>query len=100
MILEDLYCLVDDFFKEFMPEWYASLLENQIRRKPWSCQMSPNEIMVITILFHRQQYRNFKEFYLMHVQKQMENDFPKLLSDSRFVEQMQSITLSTGTVTF
>jgi len=93
MILEDLYCVVDDFCKEFMPEWYASLIENKVKQKPWSCQMSPSEIMVIMILFHRQQYRNFKAFYLMHVQQHMKKDFPKLLSYSRFVEQMQSITV-------
>lgn len=93
MILEDLYCAVDDFCKEFMPEWHASLIENQVKQKPWSCQMSPSEIMVILILFHQQQYRNFKAFYLMHVQQHMKNDFPKLLSYSRFVEQMQSITV-------
>jgi len=93
MILEDLYCLVDDFCKTFMPEWHASLIENQIRQKPWSCQMSPSEIMLIMILFHQQQYRNFKTFYLMHVQKYMSTDFPTLLSYSRFVEQMKSITV-------
>jgi len=93
MILEDLYCVVDDFCKEFMPEWYASLIENKVKQKPWSCQMSPSEIMVIMILFHQQQYRNFKAFYLMHVQQHMKKDFPKLLSYSRFVEQMQSITV-------
>ena len=76
MILEDLYCLVDDFCKTFMPEWHASLIENQIRQKPWSCQMSPSEIMLIMILFHQQQYRNFKTFYLMHVQKYMSKYFP------------------------
>ena len=92
MSLEDLYCEVDDFCKEFMPEWHASLLEHGVRRKEWSCTMSPSEFMVIVILFHQQQYRNFKAFYLLYVQKHLKNEFPRLLSYSRIVEKMQSIS--------
>lgn len=93
MSLEQLYCNVDDFCKVFMPEWHASLIEYQLKRKPWSCRMSPSEIMVIVILFHQQQYRNFKAFYLLYVQKHLKKEFPKLLSYTRFVEQMQSISV-------
>ena len=92
MSLEELYCEVDDFCKAFMPKWHASLLEHGVRRKEWSCTMSPSEIMVIVILFHQQQYRNFKAFYLLYVQKHLKNEFPRLLSYSRFVEKMQCVS--------
>ena len=93
MSLEELYCKVDDFCQSFMPEWHASLIENKIRQKPWSCRMSLSEIMTLVISFHQQQYRNFKAFYLFHVQKNLKKEFPHLLSYSRFIEQMQSITV-------
>ena len=93
MSLEELYCNVDDFCKVFMPEWHASLIENKLRQKQWSCCMSASEIMTLVILFHQQQYRHFKAFYKMHVQKNLKKEFPILLSYSRFIEQMQSITV-------
>jgi hypothetical protein len=93
MILEDLYCQVDDFCQAFMPKWHESLIDNGLRKKPWSCQMSGSEIMTIIILFHQQKYRDFKTFYTKHVQVYWRKAFPKLLSYSRFVEQMKSVTL-------
>lgn len=93
MILEDLYCQVDDFCQAFMPEWHKSLVDNGVRKKPWSCQMSCSEIMTILLLFHQQRYRDFKTFYTKHVQLYLQKEFPKILSYSRFVEQMKSATL-------
>ena len=93
MILEEIFCLVDDFCNEFMPEWESQLLTNKVQHKPWQCQMSASEIMTILLLFHSQRYRDFKTFYLGHVQTYLKNAFPKLLSYSRFVEQKKSVTM-------
>jgi hypothetical protein len=64
MILEELYCQVDDFNQGFMCEWEATLIENKVSKKSWECQMSASEIMTIMILFHQKNYRTFKHLGL------------------------------------
>ena len=93
MILEEMFCQVDDFCNLFMPSWETCLLEQGLQKKTWQCQMSSSEIMTILILFHQQRYRNFKTFYTEHVQKYLKKEFPDLLSYSRFVEQKKRVTI-------
>ena len=93
MILEELFCLIDDFCKEFIPQWQAELIDRGLAKKTWLCQMSASELMTILVLFHQQQYRNFKTFYIGHVAMYMKQAFPLLLSYSRFVEQMKRIIM-------
>jgi hypothetical protein len=45
--------------------------------------------MTIVILFHMSGYRNFKDFYLVCVSRELRPYFPKLLSYSRFVQVME-----------
>ena len=93
MILEDLFCQVDDFCQAFMPDWERSLIDQVACRKAWQCQMAPSEIMTVVILFHQASYRNFKNFYIGYVQRFLKAEFPCLLSYGRFVEQKKRITL-------
>ncbi|MBH8551880.1 hypothetical protein I8751_05705 [Nostocaceae cyanobacterium CENA357] len=53
-----------------------------------ACALS---VMTILIAFHQKHYRNFKRFYLEHVEKQWECAFPGLPSYQRFVEWMPSV---------
>ncbi len=48
--------------------------------------MSPAEIMTVIILFHRSNYRDFKNFYLGYVHQHLNTAFPDLLSYTRFLE--------------
>ena len=69
-VLVSIFCNVDDFCKEFEPEWRKILLENQVRqlienkkkrnRRP---ALSLSEAMTIVILFHKTGYRTFKGYY-------------------------------------
>lgn len=93
MVLEELFCMVDDFCISFMPQWENTLIEEGICQKTWQCRMSPSEIITILLLFHQHQYRNFKHFYLGYVKRFMRSDFPDLLSYNRFVEQQKRILL-------
>jgi hypothetical protein len=36
MILEDLFCQVDDFCQAFMPDWEQSLIDQGVCRKAWA----------------------------------------------------------------
>jgi hypothetical protein len=42
--------------------------------------------MTILILFHQSHYRTFKAFYTEHVCVHLCNEFPSLVSYTRFVE--------------
>ena len=79
--LIELFCHVDDFCAVFEPEWNSSLLGN----KPTSCALSMSEVLTILILFQLSGWRCFKYFYSYLLQSHRQ-DFPKLLSYSRFVE--------------
>jgi len=52
-----------------------------------------SEIMTIVIHFHQSQYRNFKAYYTEHVSKQLNSEFPALVSYNRFVELMPRVQL-------
>lgn len=87
--ITELFCLVDDFAKQFDQLCAQERLPYQkkkIRNRPY--QLSLSEIMTILLLFHRSNYRTFKHFYLFHVRFNMNRLFPKLVSYSRFVQLM------------
>jgi hypothetical protein len=48
-------------------------------------QLTLSEIMTIIIYFHQWMYRNFKSYYLEHVCKYLQREFPGLVSYERFV---------------
>jgi Transposase DDE domain len=86
----DLFCSVDEFWQRFEPLWQRELLAAGRRRRRRG-RMSPSELMTILILFQQSQYRTFKAFYLKQVQQYWREEFPRLVSYSRFVELMPSV---------
>ena len=87
MSLEDLYCDVDEFCRVFLPAWHRRLLTDgtRQRRRRRTSRLTLSEIMTILIYFHQAQYRNFKAFYLLHIDRHCRGEFPNLLSYNRFV---------------
>jgi hypothetical protein len=94
-ILVSIFCDVDDFCKEFEPEWRKILIENQNNRlgksktrnrKP---ELSLSEAMTIIIMFHKTGYRTFKDYYARLVSG-LKQYFPKLMSYIRFVNLMKT----------
>lgn len=84
--LTELFCSIDDFWKNFEPLWKEKLLsegKSDSRRKPGLCL---SEIMTLVVLFHVIGYRNFKNFYNGYVLTFLKKDFPNLPSYNRFVE--------------
>lgn len=85
MSLLELFCDVDDFWQAFEPGWLQAQLTQgtiTLRRKMQLCE---SEIMTILILFHQSNYRTFKALYIEYVMKHLSNEFPNLVSYSRFV---------------
>jgi hypothetical protein len=84
----DLYCSVDAFWQRFEPRWERELLASGQRRRRRATRLHPTEILTILILFQQSGYRTFKGFYLEHVQVQLRQEFPRLVSYTRFVDLM------------
>jgi hypothetical protein len=97
-VMEDmlilLFCLVDDFCKEFLPEWQKHLIAQNIKKRKRETQLSPSEIMAIYIHFHQSHYRDFKNYYLHYVSVHLKKFFPGLVSYPRFVSLIKSILVA------
>jgi hypothetical protein len=83
--LVELFCDVDDFCQTFVPQWEAHLLTMDSRQRQRAGYMHLSEMMTIVIDFHQSRYRNFKAYYIEHVQVHLRREFPTLISYSRFV---------------
>jgi len=86
MSLLELFCHVDDFCRQFVPEWLQLQLTSGAIQRPRSTPLSVSEIMTILIWFHCSHYRTFKAYYIEDVQRHLRAEFPTLVSYSRFVE--------------
>ena len=86
MCITELFCSIDDFWKNFELEWNEHLLGSGKPKKGPDPELAVSEMMTIVILFHQSGYRTFKHFY-QHVSNHFKQEFPKLISYSRFVYQ-------------
>lgn len=93
MNLTALFCNIDDFCDNFMPEFNKKLIESNEKKRNRSTQLSTSEMMTIVILFHQMGYRNFKIFYTGYVSVHLKNAFPKLVSYERFIALMPSLLI-------
>jgi Transposase DDE domain len=96
-LLISIFCDVDDFCKEFEPEWRKILIESQSNRligdkkkRNRKTEMSLSEAITIVTMFHKTRYRTFKDYYNRFVLFFLKSYFPKLLSYSRFVNLMKT----------
>jgi len=93
MSLEALFCDVDDFCQDFMPEWQNQQITGGERKRRRAGQLTASEIMTLIIYFHQSQYRHFKGYYLFHVRRYLKEAFPGLVSYQRFVALMPSVLI-------
>lgn len=91
----DIFYLCDEFSKEFelfYPK-HALREDNSKKHRNKPNRLSDSEVMTILIAFHLSGMRNLKAYYLFYICKHMCNDFPKLVSYTRFVELQQRILM-------
>ena len=91
----EIYCMTDDFCKEFALQQEKYMVEDTThkhRHKP--NRMNDAEIMVILILFHSGGFRCFKHYYKEYVCKHLIHLFPHPVSYNRFVELGKKVLLS------
>jgi len=92
MSLLELFCDVDDFCqygKAGQPKKLRSKNGQRVRQP----RLRESEIMTIVIHFHQSGYREFKDYYIEHVQVHLQTEFPQLVSYSRFVRLMQRVVV-------
>jgi transposase len=85
-----LFVQVDDFCKVFLPPFEQQLLASGVRQRRRDRSLSISEVMTILIHFHQSHYRNFKAYYCEQVLPHLRNEFPGLVSYTRFVDFMPS----------
>ncbi|SCZ70431.1 IS982 family transposase [Photorhabdus luminescens] len=89
--LVELFCDVDDFCRVFIPLWEQQCIEEGHRQRRRHGRMSASGIMTIVIAFHMSHYRDFKNFYFGLVRRYPQQDFPTLLSYTRFLGVVSSV---------
>ncbi len=55
--------------------------------------MSDAKMITILVLFHSNTFRNFKHFYIFYVCREIKDEFPNLLSYTRFVERIPRVAV-------
>lgn len=92
--LTELFCLMDDFCKEFEGELKKHLLENGQKTRHRATGLSLSEMMTLVVLFHQLRYRQFKAFYIHHVRQSLSREFPNAPSYTRAVALMPRCALA------
>ena len=88
MSLIALFVDVDDFCQSFHAFLDGRRLGISTGRRGPKCRLSLSEVMTLIIYFQQSHYRTFKAFYTNYVQVHLRDEFPDLVSYSRFVELM------------
>jgi hypothetical protein len=87
--LVEIFCDIDNFCKQFEPEWRKHLIEhfeNQpVEKRNRQGHLFLSEIMTIATYFHITRFRTFKDYYILYVIPVLRSYFPRLVSYSRFV---------------
>lgn len=86
--ITEIFCIVDDFCKEFEKVKAGHELDDNCSRKTRnrSFNLSDSEVITILIFFHAGQFRNLKHYYMQYVQVHLRKEFPKTVSYNRFTE--------------
>jgi len=93
--ITEIFCLIDDFCKEFEKAKSGHILNenNDVKRRNRSCKLSDSEVICILVLFHYGQFRNLKHFYNDYVCVHMKSEFPETVSYNRFVELQKKVIM-------
>ena len=94
MTIITLFCKIDDFFlayEKWKPATHCLPETTPLETRGRPRHLHPSEVMTILIAFHQSQYRTFKHFYERHVCVYWVNEFPQLVSYSRFVQLKKEV---------
>ena len=83
-----LFADLDDFCQSFEPSFRTKQLESGTARRQRQATLILSEVMTIIICFQQSGDRTFKDYYHKEVCLHLRDEFPNLVSYSRFVELM------------
>ena len=92
-ILTRIFVEVDDFCKSIEKELRAHRIEDGKVHRNRASGLSESELISIVIAFHQSGFRTLKHFYL-HLCQHAKDLLPGLVSYSRFISLMSTITFS------
>lgn len=87
-----LYVDVDDFWQPFRESYEQRLIADGHRHRRREAELTVSEMMTILIAFQTSHFRTFKHFYL-YLLHQHRDDFPNLISYSRFIQWLPRMTV-------
>jgi IS5 family transposase len=98
MELVTLFYLIDEFCKDYEPQWQQSLLDSGLKQRRTTSRLSLSEILTITIYFHLSGYRMFKWYYEREICGSGfgARCFPAAVSYTRFLELMRDSLVPLG----
>jgi len=84
----EIFCIVDDFCKEFDKAKEGHILTKDTSKKHRNklCKLSDSEVITIVVYFHLKNFRNLKHFYIKYVQEHLKSEFPQTVSYNHFVK--------------
>jgi hypothetical protein len=91
MSLLELFCAVDDFWQAFAPVWHRQQLASGQRQRRRTGELCESEMLTILIHFHQARYRDFKTYYIEHVQRFLRAEFPQTVSYARFIQRLPTL---------
>lgn len=86
--ITEIFCIADDFCKEFNEEIKKHQLpsSSSCKKRNRASRMSDSEMITILLCFHFGTFRNFKHYYQFYVCRHLNKEFPNMLSYNRFIE--------------
>lgn len=84
--IDEIFCVVDDFCKDYVVNYKRTQLSDGKRRRNRAAKLSNSEIITILINFQYSKFRDFKAYYTRSVVVDLKSAFPDLVSYSRFIE--------------
>ena len=89
--ITEIFCLIDDFNKEFDQIITENSIseDNNRKKRNRKSKLSQSEVITILITYHLSGHKNLKHFYLYYVKVHLKSEFPQTVSYNRFVELQQ-----------
>lgn len=82
-----LYCCLDDFCKVFR-DWQQHKLLPSAKQRQREGKLCLSEMLLIVVLFHLSEFKNFKTFYLYGICQKYQSCFRELPHYDRFISLM------------
>lgn len=88
-MLTTIFYHVDNFCNEILQNNQSQQLPIKKKASGPNRKMHESEIITICLYFHYSGFRNFKTYYLWHIQGTLKSAFPRSVSYNRFTELIQ-----------